>query len=72
MAEATNRQKVVLTFPFFSEDSGLSDFFRPINVLIHFPETPIVSFTISQPSTNLAEEFLESQCKVLIILHMIN
>ena len=32
-----------LTFPTFSEDSGFSDFFRPTNALIHFPETPIVS-----------------------------
>ena len=46
-----------LTFPTFSEDSGFSDFFRPTNALIHFPETPIVSFTLFQSSTNLEKEF---------------
>ena len=51
------RERAILTFPSFSEDSGFCDFFRPTNALIHFPETPIVSFTLFQSSTNLEKEF---------------
>jgi len=44
------------TFPSFTEDSGFSDFFRPINALIHFPDTPIASAGLSQSSTKPGTE----------------
>jgi len=47
-----------LTFPSFWEDSGFSDFFRPINALIHFPDTPIASASLSQSSTNLEHKYM--------------
>lgn len=47
-----------LTFPSFSEDPGFSDFFRPTNALIHFPETPIVNANLFQSSINLAWNYM--------------